>query len=171
MSNLDGLYIHLLDEYEVEQSIFPRYKPRMFNIVENLDLFRRRRYFGFIYLSLCLDNGAYHFNFGYDHGELDNRMSKFKRHSQKTSYKNTFETNPRKEGEVEGSYSLAANTVKYSDDYEEYFALRLSYIPTYRPNLILELTNVSIGLCQEIEMIKVGSPKYPFNSEILPLKL
>ena len=168
MKDIEGLYFHVLEDSELKRGVIPRFKPVMFGISSYpngiIDSSR-----GYIYLSLLETGEGYKFHFGYalELAVLLNGKAMTAKHR----HKNSLELIPSSEGDVKESFSFRGNTILSVDDYEEHFALEVTYIPQYAPNLILNLTNVTKGLMQEVELRKISLSKYPWKSEIKTLKL
>ena len=168
MKNLEGLYFHILEDSELKRGLIPRFKPLMFGISSYLNsILDSSR--GYIFLSLLQDGEGYKFHFGYA-VELEVLLNG-KAMTAKHRHKNSLELIPSSEGGVKESFSFRGNTILSADDYEEHFALEITYIPQYAPNLILDLTNVTKGLMQVVELKKISLSKYPWKPEIKTLKL
>ena len=170
-NSLEGLYFHVLEDHEVETSLWSKPKPLMFGIVSNYLPIGKRPIF--IYLSLILDNGNYKFNFGCRNSSLEELINKNSIITAQHHHSDILELIPWQKGDVKGSIGLRGTTIvsAMDDDYEEHLALRIYLTPLYKPNLMLEFTNVNKARSQTVELIKISKPKYPFKSHVLPLKL
>lgn len=168
MTNIEGLYFHLLEESEVERRLIPRFKPLMFGIAAYTKSIHGS-FKGYIYLSLLKNGSGYMFHFGYaqDLSVLTNGKSITAKHH----HNDLLEFIPRSESDAAESISFRGNTIMSADGNEEYFSFLITYLPDFSPSLIMDLSNVSKGLSQTIELRKISSSKYPFDPTIRSLKL
>ena len=167
MTNIEGLYFHILEDCELKKGLIPRFKPLMFGIYyyPNSILESSR---GYIFLSLLNDGKGYKFYFG--HALELSVLLNGKSLTDKKRHKDKLELIPWKQGSVPESFSFRGNTIMSADECEEHIAFELSYIPNWAPNLIMNISNVTKGLSQTVELRKISLSKYPWSPEISRIK-